>query len=129
MSSGSIPVPSSMYGTAVASEPSVMGRNSFYKKRPPRIFALYEPTYHGICILCILICPRQRLVVPHEELLIFLEDILRDAVSYGDDSAIVAIAIAVCEAGTDRLHTDDPELFALRNRDGLGFQSWDKACL
>ena len=70
----------------------------------------------------------QRLVVPHEELLVFLEDALRDAASYGDDGAIVAIAIAVCEAGTDRLHTNDSEWFSLRNRGGPGFQSGDEAC-
>jgi hypothetical protein len=42
-----------------------------------------------------LICPRQRLVIPHEEFLIFLENAFRDAARYGDDGAIVAMAIAV----------------------------------
>lgn len=55
--------------------------------------------------------PRHRLFVPHEELRVFLEDVVRALAGHGNDGGVVAFLPCHLESGTDRLEAEDLELF------------------
>ena len=58
---------------------------------------------------CILPCSREGLVVPHEKLGVFLEDVLGNLPGHGDDGGVVAVGPGALEAGTDGLEAEELE--------------------
>src|SRR5262249_12358904 len=57
--------------------------------------------------------PRHRLVAPHEEFRIFLEDIFGDLLCDVDDCTVVSLLPGLLEAGANSLQTEDLQLSPL----------------
>ena len=53
----------------------------------------------------------ERLVVPHEELGVLLEDVLGDLARHGDDSGVVPLLPCLLEAGVACLWVEDLQAF------------------